>query len=73
MSLFYFLVPVLCAITCASLVPVGVSSQSLAALAGLIGGMLLTTSLAAHWTRQQDEYSRGGALQAPAAKEKRDG
>ena len=73
MALFYFLVPVLCAIGCASLAPVGVSSQSLAALAGLIGGLLLTTSLAARWTRQHDEHNRGGAPQAPTAKETRDG
>ena len=73
MALFYFLVPVLCAIVCASLAPVGVSSQSLAALGGLIGGMLLTTSLAARWTRQRDKHNRGGAPPAPDAKEKRDG
>jgi hypothetical protein len=73
MALFYFVVPLGCGIVCASLAPAGVNSQSLAALAGLIGGMVLTTSLAARWTRRLEVRNRGGALQALAAKETRDG
>ncbi len=73
MAIFYFVVPVICGIACASLAPAGVNSQSVAALAGLIGGMVLTTSLAGRWARRLEGQGRGGALHALPAKETRDG
>jgi len=72
MALFYFVVPLGCAIGCAALAPTGIDSRSLAALAGLAGGMLLTTSLAGRWTRRLEEI-QGGAPQAHTAKETHDG
>jgi hypothetical protein len=72
MALFYFVVPLACAIGCAALAPTGIDNRSLAALAGLAGGLLLTTSLAGRWTRRLEEV-QGGAPEAHTAKETRDG
>lgn len=73
MAIFYFVVPVASGIAAASLAPAEVNAQSLAALAGLIGGMVLTTTLAGRWTSRLTVQDRGGALQALPAKETRDG
>ena len=57
----YFLLPIALALTAASFIRAGTDQQTLAALGGLLVGMVLTASGARSWTRRRGiEESRHG-------------